>query len=683
MTDIYQTAVNAFLAGDFKQAKKICKQIIKSHPSAHPVLHLLAMCEKRQGLFKPAVATFNKALRLAPDTAMYWNNLGETHREMGEQARAIECYRSAIRYRAEYAEAFSNWGAVLIALGEYAEAERRLLHAVEINPGMVNALYNLSVLYINTDSPEKAHQMLERILGMDPNNSDALANLAYLRQQENRFESARDYYLRALAIDPSHSNALLNLASLYFDNRHYRDAAKYFHKVTERNPQDFDAWLGLARSQMKMSYFHDACKAFKRAAAINRQSGKAQLGMADACFNTGDRHEALRLLDRYRDSIGEDASLYQLSARVHLSIGNLEQAEAEARRVLELEPANVFAYKVIVRTGRLSKDGADLSTMRNIYEHAELATNERSIMAFTLARASEMTGDHEAAFGYLVEANKLRSGDASQIIVDRTKHRIAEIKRLFTAEFMENHRRLGCENDVPIFIVGMPRSGKSVTEALLHRHASVAVAGEFAGFINIVRSLLDEQREDSRAAAIAALSGPELCNAGEQYIGELRRIFDTAQHVTNTHPANAFHIGMIRLCLPRAKVVWIDREPRDLCFDIYRKDFDHGHEYSNELRLLGEYAVSFNDLMMYWQQLLPGFIHKVKFEQLITNTQEQMDRLLGFCGLVDDAADKRVPEESGRPEYDALPIPEAVLGIWKPYQRHLSPLFDALEKETN
>jgi hypothetical protein len=87
--------------------------------------------------------------------------------------------------------------------------------------------------------------------------------------------------------------------------------------------------------------------------------------------------------------------------------------------------------------------------------------------------------------------------------------------------------------------------------------------------------------------------------------------------------------------------------------------------------------------MMYWQQLLPGFIHKVKFEQLITNTQEQMDRLLGFCGLVDDAADKRVPEESRRPEYDAQPIPEAVLGIWMPYQRHLTPLFDALEKETN
>ena len=650
MTDIFQTAMNAFVNGRIKEAERTCRTILKRQPTAHAALHLLAMTEKRRGKFKQAIRTFNKALRLAPSTAMYWNNLGETYREMGDPDRAIKCYREAIKHRPEYAEAYSNWGAALMKKGDHHQAEKQLLRATEINPELVNAIYNLGVLYIDTDSPKLARQALERTLGIDPNNDDALVNLAYLDKEENRLEQARRHYLRAIAINPSHFEAQLNLAGVYSDQEQYAQASDHFRK----------------------------------AAAINTRSGPAMLGLANATLMMSGRDGAMRILERYRKTIGEDAQLHGLLANTHLVAGELAKAEEEARRCLALEPKSVLAYEVIVQAKRFDDQGEDLRTMIELYDHPGLTLKQRTSLAFTLAGAMEITGDYTAAFGYLERGNRCRAEARGQGVndLDAIRESAARLESVFTPEFMQKHNGEGFEDETPIFIIGLPRSGKTVTETLLCRHPLVAAGGELKQFGDSVTALLKSERLDVFPDGVAALNASHYKYLGKKYIGELRRRFNSETYVTNTLPGNAYRIGMIHLCLPRAKVVWVEREIRDACFEIYRKNFAEGHAYSNELGMLGEYAVRFNNLMEYWDQLLPGYIYKLKFEEIIADPKTQLRGLLDFCGLEWDDASLHEPriEQAGEPGLITMPTPANAIGVWKPYEKHLAPLFDALEK---
>ncbi len=683
MTDIIQSAMNAFVNGRIKEAERTCRAILRRQPSAHPALHLLAMTEKRRGKFKQAIRTFNKALRLAPTTAMYWNNLGETYREMGDPDRAIKSYQRAIKHRPEYAEAYSNWGAALMMKGDHLQAEQQLLRATTINPDLINAIYNLGVLYIDTDSPELARQAIERTLEIDPDNDDALVNLAYLDKKEEQFDQAQAHYLRALAINPFHFEAQLNLADLYFDKQLYAEAIDHFGKATEITPGDLSSWLGLGRAYMKNGCRQDACSAFKRATAIGKNSRVAMLGLAEATLMDGEPDDAMRILERYRKIFGEDLKLHGLLAKIYLEGGAPAKAEAHARSCLALDPESVPAYEVIVQAKRFQKQDDDLQNMVELYKHPGLTARQRASLAFSIARAMDMAGEYAAAFDYMEQGNRFRTEAADQGVYDlgKTRSSAKVLESVFTPEFMQMHNGDGYEDDAPIFIVGLPRSGKTVTETFLCRHPLVAAGGEISRFGDSVRTLLESEQLDAFPSGVAALKESGFESVGKEYVGELRRRFKRVRCVTNTLPANLFQLGMIHLCLPQAKVVWIDREIRDNCFEIYRKNFARWHEYSNDLGMLGEYAVLFNNLMDYWEQLLPGFIYKLKFEDLLAAPETQLRGLLDFCGLEwDDASLHEPRREQGETGVASMPTAENAIGVWKPYEKHLAPLFDALDK---
>ena len=256
---------------------------------------------------------------------------------------------------------------------------------------------------------------------------------------------------------------------------------------------------------------------------------------------------------------------------------------------------------------------------------------------------------------------------------------------MFTQTFIEIHKDLGYEDDTPIFIVGLPRTGKTVTETLLCRHPQIAAGGELRQFSDTVTMLLEDEKLGVFPDGVAALDRLHFEYVGRAYIGKLRKRSKKAQRVTNTLPGNAFQVGMINLCLPRSKIIWIEREMKDACFEMYRKNFAKEHEYTNDLGVLGEYSTLFNNLMEYWDQLLPGFIYKVAFENILADPETQMRGLLEFCGLDwDDAClEASSAEQGGLPGLASIPSREDTIGVWKPYEKYLSPLFDALGQQVD
>lgn len=675
MNDIYQTAIDAFVKGRIKETQRICKTILKRQPASHEALHLLAITEKRRGKYSLAIKTFNKALHLAPSMPMYWNNLGEAYREMGDPDKAIKCYRKAVTFRQEYAEAYSNWGAALMMKGDPGQAEQQLLRAVEINPQLVNAIYNLGVLYIESDSAELACEAFERVLKLCPDNDDALVNLACLEREADRLEEAQAHYLRALAVNPSHLEAHQGLGDLYFNKQRYAESTEHFRAATEISPQDPGSWLGLARVQMRNGYRLDAGDSFRRALKIDGKLGVAMLGLADAMLMTGDQDGALRTLERYRRQFGEDAQLHRLLAKINLDRGAWHEAEKEVRRSLTLEPGNAEAYDTLTRSRRFDCNSEDLQKMIELFQDPGLKEKQRASLAYSISRAMEVGGDYDAAFHYLEQANRCQAGQAGQGVetVNAIQEKVRRIESLFTPELIRAHQGQGHEDASPIFIVGLPRSGKTVVESLLDRHPLVSAGGELKQFGDSVRTQLKRDSSKLFPDGVTALDASGFQAIGRAYGGELQRLFKTESNVTNTLPGNFLQLGMIKLCLPRAKVIWIDREIRDVSFEMYRKNFVEGHEYAKDLVSVAEFALVINGLMAYWDRLLRGFVYKVNFEELVADPQTQIRGVLDFCGLEPGS----VQEESG---FTALPTPENAVGVWRPYERRLSPLFEALGK---
>jgi tetratricopeptide (TPR) repeat protein len=553
MNDPYQSAVRAYLEGRYKEAECVCKELLKRHPKAHPALQLLALVEKRRGKHKLAVKNFRKAIQMAPEEAMYWNNLGETYREMGSIGEALDCYRKAVQYRGGYAEAHSNWGIALMAIGRHAEAEQQLTRAIQLNPQLSNAYFNLGVLHTDTGDMEQARQAYEHVLRLEPANTDALVNLAYVEKEHGRPDRALAHYLRAIEIDPSHFEAHLNLGNLYYHEGRYLEASQHSRKATELNPGSFDAWNGLGHTLNKQGHHKEAGNAFRQAHALDRRSPEALLGLAETRLHLHDRPGCLRALEQCEEVItGDDPRLHGQRAEFHLSGGDLAAAEAEARRCLTLDGNDVHAHQLIGQLKRFQDpDDPDLKRMRELFQRGVLSTSERYTLAFTIARALEQAGEYDTAFEYLQQANRLQRATFDYDI-GSTRRYVDTLREFYTPERIGRGDPAANDDATPIFIVGMPRSGTSLVEQILASHPAVEGAGELDDFEWLYLRRCGVEQREMLPGHFDALTRDSYRRIAAGYLAALRERHPRARRVTDKMPTNFFHLAAIRMALPPA-----------------------------------------------------------------------------------------------------------------------------------
>lgn len=676
--------MTAFVQGKINEANKICKGIIKQQPTAHPAIHLLALTEKRKGRYNQAVKTINKALKLAPTSATYWNNLGEICREMGNIPKAIESYKKAINHKHDYAEAYTNWGALLVNQKNYTEAEKHLVTAIGINPQLANAHYNLGVLFTETGAQEQARKSFNKALDIEPANLEALVNLADLDQSQNRFSDAKARYLQAISIDPTNLDTHLSFASLCNNHGFYNEAIKYYSIATKIDPKSLEAWLGLGKSFRNSAYL-DAYHAFNTALSINGKSKEAMLGLAGCILFDLDNTKAIQILSRYQNTFGTDAHFNLLMANLHLHNGSCDKAYAAARSCLATEPDNIDAYQIIARTSTTSNIDSDLQEMLRLFDKSIDSKDAQSNLAFSIFNIMDRTGDYDSAFEYLEKANLLKKETVAckSAYLQEIEKNHSQLKSVFTHNFIQDNKQYGDDSETPIFIVGLPRSGKTVTESVLCKNSHATPGGESRQFTGILQSVLKDAQLSTEPESIPKLDKQLLTTIGERYLESLNRRFKTSCHVTNTLPGNVANLGTISICLPKAKIIWVDRAQLDTCFDMYSKNFARGHEYAYDQETLARYTIQFNTLMEHWAQVIPENIFKLQFEEFISEPEKWLRKIVEFCQLDIGTSVNNGSETISQTglDYELIPNREDICGIWKPYEKHLQPLTHTLEQE--
>ena len=262
---------------------------------------------------------------------------------------------------------------------------------------------------------------------------------------------------------------------------------------------------------------------------------------------------------------------------------------------------------------------------------------------------------------------------------------LERVKAVFTPELMQQKRSLGDPSDVPVFILGMPRSGTTLTEQMLASHPNIFGAGELR---DIATALTEFDRRNHGQAPfpeiVPYMSEPQLRQFGARYVSTIRAFAPTAVRITDKMPGNFVFVGLIHLALPRARIVHTRRDPIDTCLSKLLPGESQLDWIIHDLGELGRYYRQYEALMEHWRRVLPaGVMLDVQYEELVADFEQQARRIVAYCGLEWDERCLAF-HETPRPVRTASatqvrqPIYRSAVGRWRAYEPWLGPLFDAL-----
>lgn len=472
----------------------------------------------------------------------------------------------------------------------------------------------------------------------------------------NKKKPAEDAYIMACSCDPSRVEHALDLAKLLVDQSRIDDAFALLRKAEATHPSSPLPLMHMGTLLVDIGQEEAALQAYDKAAKLDRDSAGVQFNRA-ICLQALGRLDEARLA--FEHALRLDPTLDGYSQYTQIRKFDREDFETNVPFLDLLESR--------------ARDGMPLST--------------RIDSTFALAKAYDTLGDLDKSFEYLKTANKLKRSVLSYSNEDSRKD-MEVIKRLYDKQFIESFRG-ACEIDLaPIFVLGMPRSGTTLTEQILAAHSGVNPGNELTYLASMGAEFNDfwsKRLEDGRAEQSRLKT--DLRRLGETYNERTKRLQLPGKRFTDKMPGNFLHIGLIYLLFPNAKVVHCHRHPADTCLSCYERLFSKGLVFSYDMQDLGLYYKFYLDVMRHWREVLPrDFILDVRYEDVVTDSEKQIRRLLDFCGLEFEEAClefhkvKRTVTTASSLQV-RKPMYKSSLNRWKKYGAKLQPLLDALGPE--
>jgi tetratricopeptide (TPR) repeat protein len=608
-------------------------------------------------------------------------------------------------------------------LGDLREAERLYQAILASDCGHFGSLVHLGLICLQDGRFDEAEALFREALDCNPNSADAHANLANARLALGRLEDAVAGYERALAFDPDHAEANFGLASAFHALRRHEDAIAYYEKSVAIDPDYAEANYGTATALQALNRHDQAIAFYEKALAVDPDYAEANYGIATALQALSRQDQAivfyekalavdpghveannglgtaLRALDRHDEAIpfyeralairpGYGAAHNNLGVTLQ-EIGRLDEARLAFERAVGLEPRRPGFYYSLFDTKKITAGDRHLAALDALAQDAaSLPGDDRIQLHFALGKAFANVGEHQRSFDHFLEGNALKR---QQVEHDEAAamRMFERIRAVFGAELMRSKVGQGNPSSLPIFILGMPRSGSSLIEQILASHPKVLGGGERLDLTDALNSFRE-------AASIAlpfpelfiVATGEELRRLGAGYLDRLKTAAsgkaDLWQRITDKMPANFRLAGLIHLALPNARIIHTCRDPVDTCLSCFSTPFGADQPFAYDLGELGRYYRAYSSLMAHWRRVLPqGVMLDVQYEDLVADFEPQARRIVAHCGLEWHdgclAYDKTArPVKTASSAQVRQPIYRSSVGRWRPDANLLNPLLDGL-----
>ncbi len=618
-------AVQHQQAGRLAEAEALYRGILQEAPRHPHALHLLGVLAYQVGRYPEAIQLIQQALMIHGPHPVFHSNLGSVYLAAGLLVEAVAHSREAVRLQPDLADGHNNLGVALRRQGQLEEAEAAFRRAIELNP----------------------------------NHVDARASLGAILHKQGKLQEALDVLHETVSRAPRHAQAQNDLAGLLLALDHPEEAVKHFQAAIQLRPRFPEAYSNLGLALRDLHRFDEAMECFRNALRMNPNYAQAH------------------------NNLG-----FALEAQ-----GKIEAALAEFHEALRLEPQNTMALASLsnlVLAGHYRLSDSEARTLREVSARRDLPVDDRQRMEFALARQLEQEGTYAEAFEHYQRGNELRKelNRRRGIVFDPVVlHRLVDrIIATFTPELF-NRVSSGLDSELPVFVLGMLRSGTTLTEQILASHPRVHGAGELDDWDRLVVALSERLgAKEEYPECARSMTADQARALGEERLERLRKLGGDALRVVDKLPRNFMHLGLIAILLPKARVIHCRRDPVDTCLSCFLQNFANPHPWSLDLRDLGLYYREYERLMEHWKRVLPLPILELHYEELTANQEAESRRLIAFCGLEWDERCLRFHEtervvRTASSLQVRQPMYRSSVGKWKRYEAQLGPLLEALRGE--
>ncbi|NLS93757.1 MAG: tetratricopeptide repeat protein [Planctomycetaceae bacterium] len=694
----------AEMRGESGTAEALYRRAIASPNSARAGLLGLARLLTGRKRFEEAQNVLQDATARFPNDPEMWFQLGAAWVRVGDHAEAARQFERSLAIEPNSPIAHDQYGLSLVALDRAGDAAKQFREAVRLAPDRPEYQVHLAVALRRLDRLAEAIELLQQVREAVPNMIEAKCELgiAYRRRGDpERAEPLLDDVLREV---PNHGEALYELAKLYECQKKIGKTIELGVRLLKENRSFAPAHLLLGTAllerlapeqRMRMTLPERAGVTEK---AVSHLAQAARLAPSAETFGAlgnglmrAERHgEAFEALRQALSLRPDFAPACIEMGKAHLETGNTEEARKCFRKAIEHDPNRAEAYYELSRFGRF--DDADVvAKLRELLRNEDRPVAERMLGRFALARHLDNQKDYNAAFGEYLRANAMKmelrgkgrpEGEAGPGEVNELEAGRRHIE-VFQKEFVEARRGWGDASELPIFIVGMPRSGTTLVEQILSSHGRIHGAGELIHMSDLALSLPFRLKTDMRyPRAVELLDEAMAGKLAAEYLGELHKRSHSAARITDKMPTNFRHLGLIALLLPNARIVHVIRDPMDVCVSCLKQNLEWPF---CDMQAVGRYYRAYERLMGHWKSVLPLQILDVRYEDLVANQEPESRRLIEFCGLPWDeqclnfAETERAVQTPSKWQV-RQPIYRSSVGGWRKYAEHLGPLMDALAR---
>ena len=523
---------------------------------------------------------------------------------------------------------------------------------------------------------------------MRPDYAEALYNRGITLHELKRFEEALASYDRALTLRPDYAEALSNRGLTLHELKRFEEALASYDRALTVRPDYAEALSNRGLTLHELKRFEEALASYDRALTCGRTMPRRSPIVA-TLQELKRFEEALASYDRALKVRPDYAEAHNNLGVALMQLGRLSEARAALEQAVELAPRNAKYRRDLGEITRFVAGDAHLAALEKLAEDsATLSVGDRIELHFALGKAYEDLGRHAEAFRQWLDGNALKR---RQITYDEaaTLGALDRVQAVFTSELIRTWQNVGHPSPVPVFIVGMPRSGSTLVEQILASHPQVFGGGELKHFDEAVQGI----RTKSGGSAtfpelVSGMTGEDYRDLGTRYLAEIERLAPGATHITDKMPGNFIFAGLIHLALPNATIIHTIRDPVDTCLSCFSKLFTEGQNYTYDLAELGRYYRHYQALMAHWHRVLPpGRILDVRYEDVVADLEGQARRIIAHCGLDWDPRCLAF-HQTERPVLTASaaqvrqPIYNSAVGRWRVHEEALGPLLAELREPT-
>lgn len=603
------------------------------------------------GRLQEARTLFGELCALDQEDAGLWLVLAGVNGRLGDAAAAEMCARKAVALSPEWAEAHFNLAVSLREQKRLTEATDAFNTAIKLEPELPGPRNALGCLLATQGQFKAAEQHLRRAVELDPEFADAYNNLGNTLRAASRNEEAIACYSRAVEIQPGNLDAMLNLAGLLSKMARIEDAIEWDRRILALKPDFAEVYYHLGNLFLGVDRLEEAVESFRSARNIKPE---------------------------FCEAIGAEAQALQKLGRFDESDECIQSALKQNRK-----GAAIAAALAAVATDQGRQDEA-IAMTEDLLRQYTLSNEERQQLHFAAGRIYDEQERYLEAFEHYRQANALYRGRFSR---EQHGRRIANSIALFQSDRIPDLPVSTVVSDLPVFIVGMPRSGTSLVEQILASHPRIFGAGELND--------INQYANDFQArfggivpypACLEGLSPSILDNLASQYLERLDGMAGAVVRVTDKMPHNFLHLGMIAMLFPGARIIHAQRDPVDTCLSIYFQKFNELHAYAHNLSDLGYYYRTYEKLMAHWRSVLGLPLFEIRYEELVAEPETWIPRLVEFCGVEWDERCMRFHEtrrsvNTLSNEQVRQPMYTRSVDRWRNYETQLEPLILALTQE--